>query len=208
MRSFDKVFGIGLNKTGTKSLRRAFLEFGFAHMDRKPRLMKLWRRGDVAAIFDAIEQYESFEDWPWPLMVESLLAHYGERARFVLTRRKSAEIWVESLKGQSERTNPDMHPRRFIYGYDYPHGLEAAHIAYYERHLDDVRKLFAGCEHLLIDLCWEDGDGWDQLCPFLEQVPRRGAFPRANKGSNAQADPEFLAENRKRIAAQVAALRG
>jgi len=125
-----KIFGIGLNKTGTTSLKQVFVHLGFAHFHRKPRLLKHWKKREYDEIFEWIEGYTTFEDWPWPLMVPELLERYPT-AKFILTRRKDPETWVESLKRQSERTNPDNNPRQVIYGYSYPHGYEEEHIAYY-----------------------------------------------------------------------------
>ena len=204
MDGYDKVFGIGLNKTGTTSLKKAFVRLGFNHLERRPRLFKLWRNRRFEPIFEHAEEYESFEDWPWPLMVAELLEYYGDRARFVMTRRTSANAWVESLKRHAERTNPVQNPRKHIFGYDYPHGREAEHMAIYDRHQAHVAALFKGCEHQLCTLCWEDGDGWPELCEFLDRPVPSGAFPRANRSVDAQPDPEFVAENRRRIEAQLA----
>lgn len=198
--SYSKVFGIGLNKTGTTSLKIAFKALGFKHLDRTPRLFKAWRQEDWPLIWERAAEFESFEDWPWPLMVPELLRHYGEEARYVLTRRASAEIWVESLKRHAERTNPDRNPRKAIFGHSYPHGAEAAHIGFYNRHLAATRALFEGREHLLLEVCWDEGDGWDAICNFLNRpVPKR-TFPVANSSADAMPDPEFLAENQRRIA--------
>jgi len=199
--AYKKVFGIGLNKTGTTSLKIAFQALGFRHLDRTPRLFRYWQRGEFAQIYSEISDYQSFEDWPWPLMVRDLLEEYGEDARFVLTRRRSAEAWVDSLKQHAERTNPRQNPRKVIYGYDYPHGREAQHIAFYEAHLRATRALFSdlGANHLLAEFCWEEGHGWDELCAFLNRpVPKRD-FPIANRSTEAQPDPEFQQENRARI---------
>ena len=201
MADYEKVFGIGLNKTGTTSLKLAFERLGFRHLSRKPRLFKLWKNRDFEAIFDFIEAYDTFEDWPWPLMVPELLERYGDRAKFVLTRRRSGPVWVESLKKHAERTNPQNNPRKAIFGHAFPHGREREHILFYDWHLLRTREAFAdaGLEHRLIELCFEEGDGWAELCGFLgKPVPDR-AFPRANRADEANPNPEFVAENQRLI---------
>ena len=203
---YMKVFGIGLNKTGTGSLRAALTELGFNHLKRQPRLLKRWLAGDPGPAFEAADEFDSFDDWPWPLMVPELLDRYGEDARFVLTQRRSPLAWVESLKAHSERTNPHRHPRRAIYGYDYPHGVETAYMARYLEHLQRTRAVFeaAGAQHLMLEACWETGDGWRELCAFL-RVPRpKCRFPHANRGRDAKTDPEIVADNQFLIAAQQA----
>lgn len=198
-----KIFGIGLNKTGTTSLKVAFETLGYRHLSRKPRLFKHWKKREFNAIFEWIAEYESFEDWPWPLMVPELLDHYPD-ALFILTRRSNAQMWVESLKRQSEKTNPDNNPRKVIYGYDYPHGVEHDHMKFYDDHLSQVRGMFADKPGRLIELCWDDGDGWPELCRFLNAPIPRKPFPHANKSAKfAAADPEFLYENQRRIQEQL-----
>ena len=204
----EKVFGIGLNKTGTTSLRLALKTLGFRHLDRQPRLFRAWRAGDLRPIMEAADQHDSFEDWPWPLIVPELLDRYGGRARFVLTLRRTPLAWVESLKRHSERTNPGHNPRRDIYGFDYPHGAEGAHIAFYQRHATDVRRLFerAGARDLLLECAWDAGDGWQELCRFLERPVLSKPFPHANRSGEADPDDEIVADNLWRIAAQRARL--
>ncbi len=203
VRPYEKVFGIGLNKTGTTSLKLAFEALGFTHLERRPRLFKLWQKADLPGILAATDEYESFEDWPWPLIVPELRAHFGDRARFVLTTRKSPEAWVASLKAHAERTNPHRNPRQAIFGDAYPHGLEEKYAAYYERHNAAVRAQFNDRPDLLLEVCWETGDGWRELCRFLGLKKPFRRFPQANRSRDAQPNAEFVAENRTLIAAQL-----
>ena len=200
-----KVFGIGLNKTGTTSLRVALKALGYRHMDRRPRLMRHWRRKETDALIAATREHDSFDDWPWPLIVPDLLEAYGQNARFVLTRRASPQRWLNSIKHHSERTNPFRHPRRAIYGYDYPHGREAAYLNVYNRHLKDTRALFAsaGKSHLLLEVSWDAGDGWRALCDFLGKKSPRRPFPHANDRHSAKPDPDNVDDNRFLIARQL-----
>ena len=202
-----RVFGIGLNKTGTTSLKLAFQKLGLRHFDRRPRAFKLYRQKKWDQLFEMIDGFDSFEDWPWPLMVPQLLDRFGDDARFVFTRRRSANAWVESLKAHALKTHPVNNPRRHIFGYGYPHGAEEAHMAFYERHKSEIAELFEGREYQFLDVCWEEGDGWAQLCGFLGVPEPRQPFPHANRGSSAEIDPERLAENELRIARQIAHLK-
>jgi hypothetical protein len=204
-----KVFGVGLNKTGTSSLGRALRRLGYRHLSHTPRLTRALARGDLAPINEAADEHDSFEDWPWPLVWREMDARYGDRARFVLTRRGSAERWVESLKAHAERIRPGSFTRRFVYGWDYPHGREVEHIAFYEGHNAAIRAHFdrPGLRNRFIELCWEEGDGWPALCGFLGQPVPAMPFPHANPRSAARADPDHEQENRRRIAAQIAGVR-
>jgi len=201
-----KVFGIGLNRTGTTSLKKALRILGYKHQKRQGRYLNWLRQGRVTQIFDDIKEMESFEDWPWPLMYKELLAHYGEGARFILTRRTSADVWIKSLKQHSLRTHPVKHQRRLALGYDYPHGYEAEHAAFYEAHYKDVHAHFAALKksQLLLEVCWEEGDGWKQLCGFLGEKRKFRPFPHANAMAAAREEPKIREENEHLIAAQVA----
>ena len=74
-----KIFEIGVLKTGTTSLGRAFEILGFTHqgcsfiaMDKyyksdefKTHKGYWWKRPPDKTIFDIIDKYDSFEDNPW-----------------------------------------------------------------------------------------------------------------------------------------------
>lgn len=206
--AFTKVFGIGLNKTGTTTLGICFEILGFSHLGFRRDLLKAHRRGDLAAVFGAVDRYDTFEDWPYPLMYRELFERYGKSARFILTTRASPQIWLDSLKAHSLRTNPLSHSDPLVYGYDYPHGYEPEHIAFYEHHNSAVRAFFArrGGPDVLLEVCWELGHGWTELCAFLAVPAPALPFPHAYRGETLKPNPKFLQINQRNIAAQLAAL--
>ncbi len=91
-------------------------------------------RGSVDEMFSVSDQNDTFEDWPWPLAYKELFHRYGNHARCILTKRSSADTWLESLKRHSLRTSVDKYCRLLAYGFNYPHGVERYQLAYYERH--------------------------------------------------------------------------
>lgn len=201
-----KVFGIGLNKTGTKTLAAALKHLGFRqHISVRRDLLALYRRGYVEDIFKVIEDNEIFEDWPFPLMYREIYYRYGNNARFVLTKRKSSNAWLDSLKQHSLRTPPDEQCRLLAYGYNYPHGLEQYHIKFYEMHNENVTQFFNqhNSSSLLLEASWDSGDGWSKLCSFLNvQIPDI-AFPHKNKGLEIKNDMGIESENLARIQQQL-----
>jgi hypothetical protein len=199
------VIGLGLNKTGTTTLAVALGVLGYRrHLSNRRDLLALYRAGDPAPALDAVEQAESCEDWPFPLMHRELLDRFGDRARYVLTTRRDAAAWLASLKAHALRTPPDRHARLLAYGWAYPHGAEAHHLAFYDRHLAEVRAHFRdrGAEHLLLEVCWEAGDGWERLCGFLGLPVPPVPFPHANAADPAP-DAALVAANRARIREQL-----
>jgi len=205
-----KVFGIGLNKTGTSSLKLVLATLDYNHCTLRGQMTHKFFNNSFSQIFKTVEEFDSFEDWPWPLMYKQVFEKYGETARYVLTRRISPEAWLESLKAHTLVTNPQNNPRKQIFGFDYPHGAESRHIAFYENHLVEVRKYFAdqGAAHVLCEVCWEEGDGWQKICEFLQEPVPESPFPHANRRNDTPKDNDRLRENRRLITAQMQRLKG
>lgn len=201
--SYDKVFGIGLNKTGTTTLGDMLGQMGMRHCSWDPVNFQTYRAGNFRSLFRRTSGFDSFTDWPWPLMVEQLLDHFGERARFVLTRRPTPEIWVESLKGHALNTPPGCSPRADVFGYEYPHENIEAHLQFYRAHITSVRQLFAkrGQRHLLLEMCWEEGSSWVDLGHFLSRPIPRHRIPHHNDSRLRRPVTGIQIANRTRIAA-------
>jgi type II secretion system protein G len=203
-----KVFGLGLNKTGTSTLGKCLRHFGYRHVSCRRDLLERFRAGDLEPIFQVLDEYDSFEDWPFPLMYRELFARCGDGARYILTTRSSPQRWLESLKSHALRTPADQQCRTLAYGFDYPHGHESDHLAFYDRHNADVRAFFRDhhAEHAFLDLCWERGDGWQQLCPFLGLPIPSIPFPHSNRGADLETDAQVLVDNHVNVARQLALL--
>ena len=74
-----KVIGIGLNKTGTTTLAKGLHVLGYQkHVSVRGDLLAKYKNGDLEEIFEVVEENESFEDWPWPLMYKELFSGSGE----------------------------------------------------------------------------------------------------------------------------------
>jgi hypothetical protein len=191
MQATVKIFGIGLNKTGTSSLGQALRRLGFRHARHDPALARALLFDDLAAIDAVAEAADSFADWPWPLVWTRMWDRYGPRARYILTTRVSAEAWVASLSAHAARAAGGRQLRRLAYGHADPRGHEAAHAAAYERHNRAIRAFFAAPERraCFAELSWDRGDGWPELCRFLGRPVPRGPFPHANAAAAARTRP-------------------
>ncbi len=203
-----RVIGVGLNKTGTTTLAECLRILGYKkHVSVRRDLLAEYRRGQLDNVFKVIEENESFTDWPFPLMYREIFFRFGDRARYILTKRVSALKWLESLKKHSLRTLPDQHSRLLAYGYNYPHGVEEYHLDFYERHRYEVVNFFGrhNSEHLLLEVSWDAGDEWARLCEFLDKPIPEEPFPHANKNS-APIPSDIESENRIRIAQQLSLL--
>lgn len=185
-----KVFCIGFHKTGTTSLERALQRLGY-------RVTGSFGTKDPAIAtkvhelaYAKAEQYDAFQDNPWPILYRELDARFPG-SKFILTRRPSA-AWIRSQVRDFARTETPM--RRWIYGPDAgcPEGNEPTYIARYERHNREVLEYFKDRPQDLLVFDLPSGDGWEKLCAFLGAPVPDEPFPHANKASPTRAIKNFL----------------
>ena len=207
-RWWPKVFGLGISKTGTTTLGKALKHLGYRHRHGNRRdLLERHLAGDSASALAETAKFNAFEDWPWPLLYEDLFGLYGDAGRYILTTRRSPEVWLNSLKAHSLLTNPDGSSRSLVFGYKYPHGREREHIEFYTRHNDAVRKFFKGRDDIFLEVCWEVGDSWEKLCEFLGHSVPRSPFPHANRTEGRPIIESRRTRNQANIEQQLLALR-
>lgn len=184
-----KVFGIGLNKTGTSSLCEALKLLGFDRSqnfdnsqgaDIRWELTNYWKEGNLDPIVNYAKKYNNFEDWPWPLVYKRLYQEYTD-AKFILTIRKSPQDWYNSLCHHAKTVNNNNF-EKLIYGYYMPHDFKKEHIEFYNNHNENVINFFQhGEPKKLLILCMDEQDNWKKLCDFLgKQIPNK-PFPFLNK---------------------------
>ena len=172
------MLGVGLNKTGTKTLGECLRAFGTRNRSFDAHAFELWRAGRIAELLESMQSHDSFEDWPWPLVYREFDVRFPD-ARFVLTTRRDSQTWFESLCKHAERTGPTPF-REAVYGFAMPHAHRAVHVAIYERHNDEVREYFSARPGKLLEVCWERGDDWEVLANFLGLPPPVLPFPHEN----------------------------
>ncbi len=175
-----KVFGIGLNKTGTKTLGECMRIFGLRNKSFDLGLLRLWYNGEKERIIQASLNYDSFEDWPWPLLYKEFDRYYPD-AKFILTTRNDTETWFDSLCRHAVRTGP-TEARKMVYGYFNPQENPEIHKSFYERHNMMVREYFSKQPTKLLEICWGKTDSWDTLCTFLNMPIPQVPIPYLNKG--------------------------
>lgn len=186
-----KVFGIGFHKTGTTSLGTALEVLGFRVCGPVGFL-----KADIAetlreTAFDVVDEYDAFEDNPWPLLYRELDERYPS-SRFILTTREP-NAWLASiLRHFGGRSTP---MRELIYGPGNgdPAGKEDIYLARYERHNAEVVEHFRGRGDLLV-LDITAGDGWEKLCAFLGKPHPGVRFPMLNLASQRESMTEHPGE--------------
>jgi|TARA_B100002003_G_scaffold251824_1_gene297905 hypothetical protein len=175
-----KVFGIGFHKTGTSSLGTALSMLGY----RVAGVQGAWNQ-DIAEkaqdiAFSVVDEFDAFEDNPWPLLYRELDEHYPG-SKFILTLRPSDE-WIRSVVNHFGNESTPM--RKWIYGVGSPVGNEAVYLNRYRKHNQDVTAYFAGRDESLLHMHITKGDGWDKLCEFLGEPIPDGDFPDINKAAH------------------------
>jgi len=174
-----KVFGIGLNKTGTKTLGQCMNVLGYKNKSFDLALLQDFSNGNYQRIFEISEMFDSFEDWPWPLLYKEFDQRYPD-AKFILTTRIDSETWYNSLCLHAIKTGP-TEARNIVYGYLMPSQNPNHHMAYYNNYNLEVLQYFSSKPAKLLTVCWENGDGWNQLCSFLDKPIPNISFPHVNK---------------------------
>jgi len=179
-----KVFGIGLNKTGTKTLGHALATLGFSGTTFNLMLLEDISRQRYDRLFDKIKSFSAFEDWPYPLVYPVIDSHFPGN-KFILTTRSSPEKWLESLMRHALHTDPvrGAKCRSLAYGFAYPQLNPDAHLKIYTTHLERAREYFHGREEDYLEVCWENGDGWQKICTFLQLPVPTQSFPHVNRGA-------------------------
>lgn len=74
---FDKLFCIGLNKTGTTSFKWACEQLGLRHLSFRQDLLIAFKGGRLDEVFAETDAHQSCDDWPYALMYRELLGRYG-----------------------------------------------------------------------------------------------------------------------------------
>ena len=193
MTTGPKVFGIGFHKTGTTSLGQALTTLGYRVGDwfpvSHPSTQEVLRRA-----FAELDQYDAFQDNPWPLLYREL----DERcpgSKFILTLRPMEE-WIASLTEHFGKEDTAM--RTWIYGVGHPAGNEGVFVERHEAHIAEVKEYFRNRPDDLLVLRLTEGEGWAPLSAFLRKPVPPLPFPHANP-REVRARPRTKERVRRRL---------
>jgi hypothetical protein len=178
-----KVFCVGFHRTGTSSLAEALRLLGFKVHNKKrhpmQKLVELLKGNDLIPIFTIVKGYDVFRDNPWPLLFRELDKMFP-KSKFILTLRDTGN-WINSMVNCFGQKETEM--RRWIYGIGAPKNNEERYKEVYRKHNADVIAYFKRRQNDLLVMNFEEGNGWKELCLFLnKQIPSK-PFPHINKSN-------------------------
>jgi len=177
-RSQQKFVCIGLGKTGTTTFAQAMTLLGYNHKSQGHRFA--FENRHMLPIWITLRRFDSFDDFPWPYLYK-YIDQKIPRSKFILTTRQDCYTWLNSLKNHYRRWGGTSNYTSF-YGYRSPFLNDEHFLRLYETHNDAVREYFRGSPRF-VELCWERGHGWSELCGFLSREVPDTPFPHANMGN-------------------------
>jgi hypothetical protein len=104
-------------------------------------------------------------------------------SKFILTTRRDSETWIRSMQRHALVMGPKEH-RKLAYGAVMPFGHEKEYVARYEQHNREVREYFRDRPADLLEVCWETGSGWKEVCAFLDRPVPEIPFPHENRAAD------------------------
>jgi hypothetical protein len=185
-----KIFCIGFHKTGTTSLAVALKKLGYSVTGPNGVQDLNISQNVFVMAYALVEQYDAFQDNPWPIIYKELDTKYPG-SKFILTLRDS-KSWIRSQVRHFGVQETPM--RKWIYGVGCPEGNEEIYVNRFENHNKEVLAYFKERPSDLLILNLAKGDGWERLCPFLEKEIPNEPFPHANKAEDREKSKSTLVE--------------
>lgn len=197
----QKVFGIGLSKTGTSSLTEALELLGYrtghgsAGRETQEEVYRFFATRSDHIHLSVLESnyYDALTDTPVCCIYQGLDKAYPG-SKFILTIREK-EAWLRSYQRQWEASDrfsgPGSHSTlahytRFINQKVFGHPgrqVDTAEILSpaYDRYVAEVLAYFKERPNdlLILDIC--GGEGWSKLAPFLDAAIPEVPFPWKNR---------------------------
>lgn len=183
----QRVFCIGMNKTGTSTMRACFDILDMVPVaapttlskDEKKIVWDFYENHNYQSICELAKNYISFEDRPWNMWeLYQHLDDYFPNSLFILTIRDT-ETWWRSVEHWLTVTKPQIVQlyKKHLRICDFS---QATMIESYQRHNREVIEYFKDTQKLLV-IDFESGEGWEKLCSFLNKPIPKYDFPHKNK---------------------------
>jgi hypothetical protein len=187
----NKVFGIGLSRTGTTSLNTALCALGIKSIHFPNDVQTYHELMEARYNLTVLKTYQGITDTPVVPIYPQLDKIYPG-SKFILTIRDK-ESWLNSVQRHWEmsgwvRGNPGLYTVT-EYGYWAFNRISVYGCVVFDRdrfscvydmHNRNVRQYFTDRRQdlLVLNIC--GGDGWGPLCKFLDKPVPSVSFPYDN----------------------------
>jgi len=201
----QKYFCIGLNKTGTTSIKKAWEELGIivGNESQAKNLFDSWVIRDFRPIIKYCKTAQAFQDSPFSFPYTYIALDYAfPNSKFVLTVRDDAEEWYNSLTrfhaklwghGSIPNKNDLMNAINSTKGRPWivnqtlfntpesePYKKDVL-ISFYNRHIFEVKEYFKSRKKDLLVINLKEKDSYFKFCKFFDKAPFGEEFPWENK---------------------------
>lgn len=204
----QKIFCIGMGKTGTTSVEKALKDFNYkmGNQAKGELLLGAYAKRDFNKIIKFCKSAEAFQDAPFSFKYTFMHLDLAfPNSKFILTVRDSDEQWYNSLvkfhsklfgTNNNRPTYKNLKEANYRYKgfiwdvrnkvYDAQEEGEmydfATLTAYYNSHIQMVKDYFKYKDNLLI-INLSDKQSYNKLCDFLGKKALYNEFPWENKTS-------------------------
>lgn len=185
----NKVFGLGLHRTGTTSLSFALNALGIKtiHFPHDERTYKQLIKGDYN--LDVMKNYQGACDISISPFFKQLDRTFPD-SKFILTIRdipswlkSTSNHWFDNNRDYKDGLSHDNKFALFIRSVNYGclNYAKDRFTEVYEDHCEKVINYFKDRPNdlLILNIC--NGEGWEKLCPFLNKPIPSSPFHHLNK---------------------------
>lgn len=174
----EKIFGIGLSRTGTTSLHLALVCMGKASIHYPEFAVSRWMHGDFKQ--DTLSDFDSCSDIPAAIYFRELDKRYPG-SKFILTTRDE-QSWIASTQEWWEKSSPSNKNTLFrdmvrLAAYGSTAHSNDRFLQRYRQHLRQVRNYFSLRPHSFLELDISEKDKWGKLSTFLNLPKPNIAYP-------------------------------
>ncbi len=199
------VFCIGPNKSGTTSLEAFFKLHGYVCGDqvKGENLIQAYARSDWQPILELASSAEFFQDIPFSTSdVYPVLDRHFPEGKFIMTKRKSAAEWVDSLTGFHSKmfgkdgqvpTSAELKAATYRYPGFMFESMQSLFktpendlynreklIRWYENHIANARNYFAGRSNFL-EIEISEWEAAQKIATFVGWSSAQFPLPHLNK---------------------------
>ncbi len=172
--NFNKIFGIGLSKTGTTSLTKALEYFGYkAKHNPRPHIL-----------YEMVDKYDALTDISISSNYKTLDERYPN-SKFILTIR-DMKPWLKSCHFElsKEKKPNEWRAENRLKTYGTVNWDRRKFKKAHKRHIKDVMEYFKDRpEDLLVLDTFNERNKWKKLCNFLNKEIPDIEFPHKRKSS-------------------------